>query len=74
MTMASKERTEQDRPQRDGLPEGGWVLNVTECVCGRPRISSKQLFPAGHTEICVEHEGLEYCLRITKQKKLILYR
>lgn len=54
--------------------ERGWAFCVVECACGRPRVSSRQLFPSGHTEICVEHEGLEYCLRITKQKKLILYR
>lgn len=54
--------------------EAGWAFCVVECACGRPRVSSKQLFPAGRTEMCIEHEGVEYCLRITKQKKLILYR
>ena len=72
--MKANQRNEEDRTSRESLPEGGWVFNMTECVCGRPRVSSKDLFPAGHTEICVEHEGMEYCLRITKQKKLILYR
>ena len=52
----------------------GWALRIVECSCGRPRISSRQLFPTGHTEMCIEHEGQEYCLRITKHKKLILYR
>lgn len=55
-------------------PEGGWAFCIVECACGRPKVSSRQLFPPGHTELCVEHEGAEYCLRITKQKKLILYR
>ncbi len=49
-------------------------LQMIRCSCGRPRISSKELFPEGCGEICVEHEGMEYRLRITKQKKLILYR
>jgi hemin uptake protein HemP len=49
-------------------------LSFTDCTCGRPRVSSERLFPTGHSEICIEHEGVEYCLRITKQKKLILYR
>lgn len=74
MGMKPKPRNDEGQTTREPIPEGGWVFNMTECVCGRPRISSKELFPAGHTEICVEHEGMEYCLRITKQKKLILYR
>ncbi|MDX9861065.1 MAG: hemin uptake protein HemP [Rhodospirillales bacterium] len=52
----------------------GWAVSFTDCACGRPRVSSRELFPDGHSEICIEHEGMEYCLRITKQKKLILYR
>jgi hemin uptake protein HemP len=51
-----------------------WTVSFVDCACGRPRVSSQQLFPPGHSEICIEHEGAEYCLRITKQKKLILYR
>lgn len=51
-----------------------WVVSFVDCACGRPRVSSGDLFPRGHSEICIEHEGMEYCLRITKQKKLILYR
>lgn len=54
--------------------ETGWAFCIVECTCGRPRVSSKQLFPTGHTDVCIEHEGQEYCLRITKRKKLILYR
>lgn len=54
--------------------DGEWALPFSRCHCGRPRISSKCLFPDGSCELCIEHEGLEYCLRITKQKKLILYR
>ena len=38
------------------------------------RVSTKDLFAGGHTEIRIDHEGLEYRLRITKQNKLILYR
>ena len=39
-----------------------------------PRFSTRDLFAGGHTEIRIDHEGLEYRLRITKQNKLILYR
>jgi hemin uptake protein HemP len=39
-----------------------------------PRISTRQLFAGGHTEIRIDHEGIEYRLRITKQNRLILYR
>ena len=38
------------------------------------RISTKELFAGGHNEIRIDHEGLEYRLRITKQNRLILYR
>jgi hemin uptake protein HemP len=38
------------------------------------RLSTKDLFAGGHTEIRIDHEGLEYRLRITKQNRLILYR
>jgi hemin uptake protein HemP len=38
------------------------------------RLSTKDLFAGGLTEIRIDHEGLEYRLRITKQNKLILYR
>jgi len=38
------------------------------------RLSTKELFAGGHTEIRIDHEGLEYRLRITKQNRLILYR
>jgi hemin uptake protein HemP len=41
---------------------------------GEKRISTKELFAGGHTEILIVHEGLEYRLRITKQNRLILYR
>jgi len=39
-----------------------------------PRVSTGDLFPKGHTEIRIDHQGLEYRLRITRQNKLILYR
>jgi hemin uptake protein HemP len=51
-----------------------WTVTFVDCACGRPRVSSGELFPEGHSEICIAHEGMEYCLRITKQNKLILYR
>jgi len=38
------------------------------------RLSTKDLFAGGLTEIRIDHEGLEYRLRITKQNRLILYR
>jgi hemin uptake protein HemP len=41
---------------------------------GEKRVSTKELFAGGHTEILIVHEGLEYRLRITKQNRLILYR
>ena len=61
-------------PAKAWKGDDGWAVSLTDCACGRPRVSSKNLFPDGHSEICIEHEGMEYCLRITKQKKLILYR
>ena len=71
-------RTMVDRTaarKETGSDEGTTLnLRMSSCPCGRPRISSSELFPDGCSEICVEHEGMEYCLRITKQKKLILYR
>lgn len=69
-----KDRETGAEPGGVGATDNGWVLRLVDCPCGRPRISSKELFPAGHREICLEHEGMEYCLRITKQNKLILYR
>ena len=38
------------------------------------RVSTRDLFPKGHSEIRIDHQGLEYRLRITRQNKLILYR
>jgi len=38
------------------------------------RVSTKDLFAGGLNEIRIEHEGLEYRLRVTKQNRLILYR
>jgi hemin uptake protein HemP len=38
------------------------------------RLSTKDLFAGGLNEIRIDHEGLEYRLRITKQNRLILYR
>lgn len=38
------------------------------------RLSTKDLFAGGRNEIRIDHEGLEYRLRITKQNRLILYR
>lgn len=74
MTNRLRELLSADDSAKDDMQEAGWAFCLVECACGRPRVSSRQLFPAGHTEMCIEHEGLEYCLRITKQKKLILYR
>ena len=36
-------------------------------------ISARQLF-AGEREICIEHEGERYVLRITRRGKLILQK
>jgi hemin uptake protein HemP len=44
---------------------------------GRPpekHLSTMDLFAGGLNEIRIDHEGLEYRLRITKQNRLILYR
>ena len=38
------------------------------------RLSTRDLFAGGLNEIRIDHEGLEYRLRITKQNRLILYR
>jgi hemin uptake protein HemP len=38
------------------------------------RLTTRELFAGGLTEIRIDHEGLEYRLRITKQNRLILYR
>ena len=36
------------------------------------RLSTRELFAGGLTEIRIDHEGFEYRLRITKQNRLIL--
>ena len=36
-------------------------------------ISSTQLF-AGQKEVCIEHDGVRYRLRITRRNKLILQK
>ncbi len=47
---------------------------------GRPasqfpaRLDTRLLFANGQNEIRIEHEGVEYRLRITKSNKLILFR
>jgi hemin uptake protein HemP len=38
------------------------------------RLTTRELFAGGGNEIRIDHEGLEYRLRITKQNRLILYR
>ena len=70
--MAFRENT--SRQEKVWISDDEWTVAFRDCACGRPRVTSDRLFPAGHSEICIEHEGMEYCLRITKQKKLILYR
>lgn len=70
--MANREVV--SRQEKVWKEDDEWTVSFRECACGRPRVTSDRLFPTGYTEICIEHEGMEYCLRITKQKKLILYR
>jgi len=70
----ARDREDAAQPAKVWTANDRWTLSFIDCACGRPRVSSKLLFPTGHSEICIEHEGMEYCLRITKQKKLILYR
>ena len=53
------------------------VKTIPPTSAGRPpekRLSTKDLFAVGLNEIRIDHEGLEYRLRITKQNRLILYR
>jgi hemin uptake protein HemP len=48
------------------------MANEEEKQAGRPRaVRSCELF-AGETRVAIEHEGAIYCLRITRQGKLIL--
>ena len=42
------------------------------CDCGRPRYRTEDLFPDGCDELCIDHGGEKYTLRITRQNKLIL--
>lgn len=74
MACDTKGTREKPAPQKQSTETDNWAVSFVDCACGRPRVTSKDLFPSGYTEICIEHEGMEYCLRITKQKKLILYR
>ncbi len=39
-----------------------------------PRVVSTQELFAGEREICIEHEGEKYRLRITRRNKLILQK
>ena len=48
------------------------VLTALDCGCGRPGFLTKELFPEGCHELCLDHNGEKYTLRITKQNKLIL--
>ncbi|MBI1830189.1 MAG: hemin uptake protein HemP [Planctomycetes bacterium] len=41
---------------------------------GPPRVVSAQDLFAGKREICIEHEGERYVLRITRRGKLILQK
>ncbi len=45
--------------------------NAAAAASGTFRIDSQQLFQ-GQREICIEHAGQAYRLRITRQGKLIL--
>ena len=58
-----QQMTDDDKPATPSVPR-----------VGEKRVSTKELFAGGHTEILIVHEGLEYRLRITKQNRLILYR
>ena len=43
-----------------------------DCDCGRPRFLTSDLFVNGCSELCIDHNGEKYTLRITRQNKLIL--
>jgi len=46
---------------------------ISQSLSGAPVYSTKNLFGSTN-EIGIEHEGFFYRLRITKQRKLILYK
>jgi hemin uptake protein HemP len=61
--MSSSQDAFAERSKTDWKPEDGRT---------EPRhVQSRDLF-AGRTEICIEHEGSVYRLKITRQGKLIL--
>lgn len=59
----------QDKGKGDAAQTAG--LRPRGCDCGRPRYLSTELFADGD-ELCIDHNGDKYTLRITKQNKLIL--
>ena len=55
---------------KGGNPSGGPL--PLDCDCGRPRFLTSDLFVNGCDELCIDHNGEKYTLRITRQNKLIL--
>lgn len=55
----------QERPQSES-PQ--W-----QALIPPPILHAKELFQ-GHREICIEHDGKRYRLRITRRNKLILQK
>ncbi len=52
-------------------PVGSEPNNIDKAALAQTRLRSSDLFN-GHQQLCIEHEGEVYVLRITKQRKLIL--
>jgi hemin uptake protein HemP len=46
----------------------------SEKAGGLPKVVSAQELFAGEREICIEHEGERYVMRITRRGKLILQK
>lgn len=60
---------ESTNGRRAGEESPGGALSGPDL---RPRLSTEDLFRAGRSEVCIDHNGMTYILRITRQNKLIL--
>lgn len=54
-----------------GSPPSGDVHAVTGAKPDTPQLSSRELFRNGNL-VCIEHQGQQYWLRLTRGNKLIL--
>ena len=59
--MAERPQPTPAKPHEDGAPRPAKV------------VAADELF-AGEREICIEHAGVQYRLRITRRNKLILQK